>query len=50
MADLYTWLTGFATFNIATIDTTDITIGLITAFSMIGLLALALLKRARGRA
>jgi len=50
MTELFSWLTGFATFNIATVDTVEITIGLVTAFAMIGGLAFGLLKKARGRA
>lgn len=49
MTELFTWLTGFATFEIATIGTTAVTVGLITAYGMIGTLAFMLLKRAKGR-
>lgn len=49
MADLFTWISGFLTMDVATIGTTDITLGLMLALSLIAGVALSVIKKAKGR-
>lgn len=49
MADFFTWLSDFFSFEIAMIGTTSVTLGLILAFSLIASLALRTFKRVGGR-
>jgi hypothetical protein len=49
MADLFDWMEGFFGFTIATVGTTDITLGLMLAFSLIATLVLGIFKKGKGR-
>jgi len=49
MADLAGWIGDFLTIEIATIGTTTVTLGLVTALSLIAGLALNVIRKAKGR-
>lgn len=49
MTTVITWITDVFGINLATVDTTDITLGLIAALGLVVGLALSVFRRVRGR-
>lgn len=49
MTDLVTWITDLFGVSLGTIGTTDITLGIITAFSLVSGLVLTFFRRVKGR-
>lgn len=49
MAELFVWIEDFFSFTIATIGTTDVSLGLLTAFGLIASLVMGIRRKAAGR-
>lgn len=49
MADLVTWMTDLFGVNLGTIGTTDVTLGLILAFSLVAGLVISIFRRVKSR-